>query len=170
MERLLAAGLEPNVVSFSTLIDACAKASDPNSAEKWHDRMVTAGVTPNAHSFSAIISAFARSRDADAPAAAKRWLERAEAAGAASDPVLYSGVIDAYSKAGDADGALAVYNQMQTNGVKPHVVAYAALARPFAHRGDWAKIEDFARDMQAAGIASNEYFLYAQLLSYSNAR
>eukprot|EP00747_Dinoflagellata_sp_TGD_P161897 gnl/TRDRNA2_/TRDRNA2_178899_c0_seq1.p1 gnl/TRDRNA2_/TRDRNA2_178899_c0~~gnl/TRDRNA2_/TRDRNA2_178899_c0_seq1.p1 ORF type:complete len:637 (+),score=141.19 gnl/TRDRNA2_/TRDRNA2_178899_c0_seq1:94-2004(+) len=170
LEKMLAAGLEPNVVSFSTLIDACAKASDPKSAEKWHDRMVTAGVTPNAHSFSAIISAFARSRDAGAPEAAKRWLERAEAAGAVSDPVLYSGVIDAYSKAGDADGALAIFNKMRTNGVQPHVVAYAALARPFAHRGDWAKIEELARDMQAAGIASNEYFLYAQIVSYATAR
>merc|ERR1719379_1779360 len=65
---------------------------------------------------------------------------------------------------------MAVFREMQANGVKPHVVAYSALARPFAYRGDWKTVEDLAREMEAAGTASNEYFLYAQLLAYTSAK
>eukprot|EP00435_Cladocopium_sp_Y103_P043504 s2801_g12.t1 len=41
---------------------------------------------------------------------------------------------------------------MKAAGVQPNVVAYASLARPFAHRGEWQEVENFADDMQKAGL------------------
>merc|ERR1719310_124241 len=129
--------------------------------------MLEAGVTPNSHSFSSAIHACASTGDA---AAAEQWLARAQNAGIVSDPVIYSGVIDACGKANDADRAWSIFEQMRARGVRPHVVLYAALARPFAHRGDFKRVEEIAAIMEESGVASNEYFLYAQLLAYSNAR
>jgi pentatricopeptide repeat protein len=167
MDRLSSAGLQPNVISFSALMDACAKAGMPERAGFWYDQMLKVGVTPNSHSFSSAISACARAGDA---AAAEQWLARAQAVGLASDPVLYSGVIDACGKANDADRAWSIFEQMRSRGVVPHVVLYAALARPFAHRGNFEKVEEIAKLMDTSGVATNEYFLYAQLLAYGNAR
>ena len=42
--------------------------------------------------------------------------------------------------------------RMKASGVRPNVVAYASLARPFAHRGEWQEVEGFATDMEQAGL------------------
>jgi len=167
LEAMLVAKVDPNVVSFSTLIDACAKAADPARAEFWHDRMVECNIKPNAHSFSCVINACAKGGDV---ARAEEWLGKAETAGAANDVIVYSSVIDACGKAGDAERATAIFERMRSRGLHAHIVAYAALARPYAYRGDWGEVERIALDMDEHGIAPNEYFLYAHLLSYATAR
>jgi pentatricopeptide repeat protein len=166
MHKMVGAGLEPNVVSYSSLMDACAKAGDPERAGHWYDEMLKVGVVPNSHSFGAAIHACAQKADA---ATAEQWLVRAQAAGM-EDPVLYSSVINVCGKANDAERAWGIFEHMRTRGVRPHIVLYAALARPFAHRGDYQRVEEIAKIMEESGVASNEYFLYAQLLAYSNAR
>lgn len=167
LEAMISAQVQPNVVSFSAMIDACAKACDPAKAEFWHKRMVECKVRPNAHSFSAVINACAKAGEA---AMAEKWLEQSEQAGVAKDVVVYSSVIDACGKVGDAERAMAVFQRMQANGIRPHIVAYAALARTYAHRGDFPAVEAIAKEMQESGVSLNEYFLYAQLLSYATAR
>merc|ERR1719277_2952204 len=79
-------------------------------------------------------------------------------------------MIDACAKAGDLARAEHWLETMLAKGVRPNVVAYASLARPFAHHGDWAEVERIRRDMQANGLAMNEYFLYALLLAYASAK
>mmetsp|Transcript_1160 Transcript_1160/g.1958 ORF Transcript_1160/g.1958 Transcript_1160/m.1958 type:complete len:601 (-) Transcript_1160:45-1847(-) len=167
LESMITFGVQPNVVSFSAMIDSCAKACDPARAEYWHNRMVSLGVKPNAHSYSAVINACAKAGDVTM---AEKWLDLSEKAGVANDVVIYSSVIDACGKAGDAEVAMKIFRRMQENGVRPHIVAYAALARPFAYRGDFAAVETIAEEMSVRGIAPNEYFIYAQLLSYATAR
>eukprot|EP00929_Paragymnodinium_shiwhaense_P001007 TRINITY_DN101219_c0_g1_i1.p1 TRINITY_DN101219_c0_g1~~TRINITY_DN101219_c0_g1_i1.p1 ORF type:complete len:613 (-),score=137.69 TRINITY_DN101219_c0_g1_i1:134-1822(-) len=167
MEQMIACGVEPNVVSYSSLVDACVKASDLRRAERWHDLMLEQKISPNAHTYSSLISACAKSGDIDA---AERWLDRAADAGIAPDAVMYSGVINACGKANDADRAMAIFTRMQASGVKAHIVAYAALARPFAYRGDWTEVERIAGIMASERVRPNEFFLYAQLLAYANAQ
>lgn len=167
LEQMIAAGVQPNVVSFSAMIDACAKACDPVQAEFWHDRMIQCNIKPNAHSFSAVINACAKVGDV---ARAEQWLGRSEEAGITNDVVVYSSVIDACGKAGDAERASIIFKRMQDHGIRPHIVAYAALARPYAYHGDYVEVERIAKEMAESGIAPNEYFLYAQLLSYATTR
>jgi len=162
--------VEPNVITFSAMIDACAKAGNLPRAEHWHERMLEEGIAPNAHSYTALINACAKRADASGAEAAEQWLDRSEQAGVVNDVVVYSSVIDACGKAKDAERALRVFHRMQSMGVKPHIIAYSALARPFAYRGDWIKVETIAKDMQKDGIATNEYFTYAQILSYATSR
>lgn len=169
-ERMLEAKVEPNVITFSAMIDACAKAGNLSRAEHWHGRMQDHGIAPNAHSYTALINACARRTAPGGAEAAERWLDRSEEAGVVNDVVVYSSVIDACGKAGDAERGLRVFRRMQAQGLKPHVVAYAALARPYAYRGDWIKVESIAQELEADKIAINEYFIYAQLLAYAVAR
>lgn len=167
LEAMISAKVEPNVVSFCAVIDACAKASDVPRAEHWHNRMIECGIPPNAYSFSAVINACSRAGDVER---AEGWLEKSEKSGIPNDVVVYSSVIDACSKAGDAERAMAIFKRIHTAGLRPHIVAYAALARPFAYRGDWETVESIADELTSNGLKPNEYFIYAQLLSYSTAR
>jgi len=167
LEAMISAKVEPNVVSFCAVIDSCAKASDVPRAEHWHNRMIECGIQPNAYSFSAVINACSRAGDVER---AEDWLEKSEKSGIPNDVVVYSSVIDACSKAGDAERAMAIFKRIHAAGLRPHIVAYAALARPFAYRGDWETVESIADELTSNGLKPNEYFLYAQLLSYSTAR
>jgi len=143
------------------------KGDDPKRAEYFHYRMIECGIKPNAHSFSAVINSCAKAGDV---AMAEYWLGQSEEACVANDVVVYSSVIDACGKVGDAEKAMEIFRRMQANGIRPHIVAYAALARPFSYRGDWTKVEQIAQEMSASGIEANEYFIYAQLLSYATAK
>lgn len=168
--RLLEKGVEPNVVTFSAMIDACAKTGNLTRAEHWHDRMLERGISPNAHSYSAIIHACAKRGGPGGAEAAEQWLDRSERAGVVNDVVVYSSVIDACSKAGDAERGMEVFRRMREKGLKPHIVAYGALARPYGYRGDWIKVESIAQTMASDGVKTNDYFVYAQLLAYGVAR
>jgi len=165
-------GLLPNVITFSCLIDACAKSGNLTRAEHWHDRMIEAGISPNAHSYSAIINACAKSAShrGGGPEAAERWLQIAEKRGIHNDVVVYNSVIDACGRAGDSDRAMAIFNRMEAKGMTVGIVAYATLARPFAYKGDWRKVEAIADRMSKGGVKPNEYFLYAHILAYAIAR
>jgi len=162
--------VEPNVITYSALVDACGKTGNLERAEYWHAQMLERGIAPNAHSYTALINACAKRAGPGGAEAAEQWLDRSEQAGVVNDVVVYSSVIDACGKVGDAERALRVFRRMQARGLKPHVVAYAALARPYAYRGDWIKVESLAQGMESEGVFMNEYFLYAQLLSYAVAR
>jgi pentatricopeptide repeat protein len=165
-EAMLEAKIQPNVVTFSAMIDACAKKADPDRAEYWLNRMLKYNIKPNAHSFSAIINAFSKARD---PERAEQWLGHAETVGI-QDAVIYSSVLSACGKATDAERARKIFQRMVDNGIKPQIMAYSALARPFSYGGDWVEVERIANDMSANGVKANEYFLYAQLISYATAK
>lgn len=167
MARMLEHEVEPNVVSFSAMIDACAKAGDLPRAKQWHGRMVEQGVPPNAHIFSAMINACAKVGDLDA---AGQYLQQMEQAGVPADVVVYSSVLNACATVGDAERAKQVFEQMRTHGIQPNVVSYASLARPFAHRGDWKEVESLMEEMSKDGLVMNDYFLYAVLLAYATAK
>jgi pentatricopeptide repeat protein len=166
IEQMITDGLQPNVVTYSAVVDACAKANDLTRAEYWHDYMIAKGVQPNAHTYSAVINACGKSKDVNA---ACRWLAYSEKAGSA-DVIVYSSMIDACGKAGDAAQAMEVFKRMRDKGIKAHIVAYAALARPFAYKGDWEEVDRIAEILAMDGVRPNEYFVYAQLLAYATAR
>jgi len=167
MGRMASDDVEANVITYSAMVDTCAKAGDVTRAEHWLNKMIDSGVAPNAHSYSAVISACAKAGDVEA---AERWLEHMEKTDVHSDAVVYSTVIDACGKVRDANRAMAVFKRMLARGIKPHIVAYAALARPFAYNGEWTQVENIAAKMKQHGVEPNEYFVYTQLLAYGSAR
>jgi len=168
--HMIEKGVEPNAVTFSAMIDCCAKAGKLARAEHWHGAMLERGIPPCAHSISAVINACAKQAGPESAKAAEKWLERSEQAGIPGDMVIYTSVIDACGKAGDAERALRVFRRMQAQGFKPQIYTYSALARPYGHRGDWVMVENIAQEMAGAGVAVNEFFLYAHLLAYAVAR
>lgn len=66
-------GLEPDVVSFTTVINAHARAGNTQEAQAWLDAMVTRGKAPDSYACNAVCAAHARVGDA---AAAMRCLAR----------------------------------------------------------------------------------------------
>jgi len=152
------------VVTYSAMIDACAKAGDRVRAEFWHRRMLARGLQPNAHTFSSVISACAKAGDA---VAASQHLMSMQEAQVQADVVVYSSVLNACAKAGDAKRAKKVFQQMQASGIQPNIIAYSSLAQALAYRGDWIEVENLENKMINDGHSMNDRFLCALLLSYA---
>ena len=58
-------GIEPNQVSYSTVLHAHARAGAPKQAQVWLDRMTGAGIAPDAVTFNTVCSAHARVGERD---------------------------------------------------------------------------------------------------------
>lgn len=52
-------GVTPSVITFNSLIDACARTGDINRARLVFSRLVDAGLRPNDRTFSALIHSHA---------------------------------------------------------------------------------------------------------------
>merc|ERR1719388_265379 len=86
------------------------------------------------------------------------------------DVVSYSAVIDACARASDSEKAKSIFSLMSSKGVKPSIVTFTSLSRPFARRGNYQEVENFMREMEAMGLTINEYFVNVLLGAYNNAQ
>jgi len=167
VKKMCSLKVEPNVVTYSSIIGACAKAGDRIRAEWWHKRMLERGLQPNGHTFSSVITACAKAGDV---VAASRYLDDMQRAQIPADRVVYGSILNACAKASDAERAKKMFEQMQSSGIQPNAFHYAALAQSLAHTGNWVEVENLQRTMINSGIPLDEHFLYALLLAYSRNR
>merc|ERR1719478_125208 len=81
----------------------------------------------------------------------------------------FSAVIDACCKGNQVNRAEAVFVEMRAAGIAPSVVTYTALARPYAQRGNWERVEALKDLMTQHGVRMNAFFLCGLLTAYANA-
>jgi len=91
---MLNAGLTPDVVTYRTIIGACARKPNPQLAEEWLTKMVAASHPLDVMSCSAVMSAYAAAGDR---AGAEHWLLKMQAEGVVVDHVGYNVLIRAWS-------------------------------------------------------------------------
>jgi pentatricopeptide repeat protein len=110
LERMEALGLAPNVVTFSTLITACANATPSarvDEAMLLLERMEAAGLAPNVVTFSTLITACANAQPSARVDEAMLLLERMEALGLALDEHTLSAILKCCARARPRACALA---------------------------------------------------------------
>merc|ERR1719236_73027 len=71
--KMVDAGVEANLQSYSTVVSAFAKAGDAAGAERWLERMHEAGIKGDTISFTTVINACANAGDVER---AESWLVR----------------------------------------------------------------------------------------------
>ena len=117
--------VEPDVVTYSTLISAHAKAGNVPGAEAWLQALLERGLKPNHVTYSTVISACSRGGDVRG---ASKWLEKM-----LNDPevkpnvVSFNSAIQAAAKAGDLAVADRHFRRLLADGLGPDSFTYAAL-------------------------------------------
>merc|ERR1719359_726131 len=81
------AGIKGDTISFTTVINACARVGDVKKAEAWLMRMLKSGVEPNTITFNAVIAACAKVGDGRR---ACEWLAKMRAAGILPNSFSYN--------------------------------------------------------------------------------
>ena len=102
--------LTPNLVTYNTLLDACAKARDLDAALCAKERLVQSGLRPDARTFTTLISTVARTKSQTSGAhdvtLAFAWLQEMIQEEIVPNGKTYSALIDACGRAGRPDLAL----------------------------------------------------------------
>ncbi|KAA8499235.1 Pentatricopeptide repeat-containing protein [Porphyridium purpureum] len=123
-QGMLSRGISPNVVTYNTLIAACARSVNADIAFKIFKTMREKGVSPDKFTYGSLIDACSK---AGLIHQAFRISQEMTREGVAKDQTVYSALIDACGRCGAVDRAFLVYEEMKRSGVFPNLVTFAVL-------------------------------------------
>eukprot|EP00442_Polarella_glacialis_P017324 CAMPEP_0115087938 /NCGR_PEP_ID=MMETSP0227-20121206/23660_1 /TAXON_ID=89957 /ORGANISM="Polarella glacialis, Strain CCMP 1383" /LENGTH=882 /DNA_ID=CAMNT_0002478045 /DNA_START=128 /DNA_END=2776 /DNA_ORIENTATION=- len=129
MHRAIEAGAAHSSHIYNAAITSCARAGDPERAERWLQAMEVAakdepGLKPDVISYSAIMDAFAQRGETDRT---ESWLQRMVAAGVCPDAVSFNTVVKAHARVGDVAGAERWLKIARERGMKLDTFGYNAV-------------------------------------------
>jgi pentatricopeptide repeat protein len=136
------------VISYNTVVSACARANEPEKAEAAFHMMVTAGLSPSAISYSTVIHAHAHAGNARK---AQAWLDRMDRDGIVGDSIPYNSVCAAHARRGDVASALATFHAMRRKGVEASAQTHATMIHAFVQAGNAEQAELSLRALMEAG-------------------
>ncbi|CAL2251078.1 unnamed protein product [Prunus armeniaca] len=123
-DELLERGVQPDNVTFSTMISCVRMSSLPDKAVEWFKKMPSFGCNPDDVTYSAMIDAYGHSGKVDM---AFSLYDRARTSKWRIDPVTFSTLIKIHGQSLNFDGCLNVYEEMKVIGAKPNLVIYNTL-------------------------------------------
>ncbi|XP_057433899.1 pentatricopeptide repeat-containing protein At4g16390, chloroplastic-like [Lotus japonicus] len=166
-DEMLQRGVEPNLVTFSTMISCASMCSLPHKSVEWFEKMLSFECEPDDNVYSDVIYAYALTCNVDM---ALSLYDRARKEKWRIDTLAFAALVKMYGMVGNYDGCLSVYNEMKVLGPKPNRVTYNNLlyALGRAKRGWQAKA--IYNEMISCGY-SPDWSTYSVLLqAYCRAR
>lgn len=165
----------PDIISYNTSLAACARAGQPDAAERLFANLETRGLTADVKTFTAIVDAHARA-DGQRTSCAKAtaWLKRALEHNIRPDTVMCNTCIAAYANAADADGAIDTLRMMEVlmplcSTSAPDAVTYNTVITACARAGRPSDAESIFKAMCAKGLEPEQQTYCALLTAYARA-
>lgn len=124
------AKIEPDVVSYNTLIDGCIRVDDSAGALYYFNEMRSRGIAPSKLSYTTLMKAFALS--GQPKLARKVFDEMLRDPRVKVDIVAWNMLIEAYCRHGKVEEAKKVVEEMKEKGFYPNVATYGSLANGIA--------------------------------------
>lgn len=154
LQTMLQAGFTPDLITFSSLINAFDKVGRAEDSERLLEQLLENGLEPNTIVYTALIGAYANSQPArpdEAENVIKRMIER----GLKPNEVSYAVILKAYSSTmpGRPKDCLRVLREMLAAKLPVDEVIYNTILRAFSNLGKPAFWEAFKvyEDMMAMG-------------------
>ncbi|CAM0950572.1 unnamed protein product [Alopecurus aequalis] len=123
----------PDHVTYTTVISTLVATGDIDRAHAVLDEMGRAGVSASRVTYNVLIKGYCQQLQMSR---AKELLEEMTTeAGIEADVVTYNTLIDGCVLMDDSAGALALFNEMRSQGVAPSTVSYTTLMKAFAASG-----------------------------------
>jgi pentatricopeptide repeat protein len=144
-KEMIAAGIKPNVYSYTSMIDAFSKGGNHEKAVGLLSRMKEEGIEPNVVTYTSLI----KCHDLDLSKVDSLFKEMI-AAGIKLNVYSYTSMIDAFSKGGNHEKAVELLSRMKEEGIEPNVVTYTSLIK--CHELDLSKVDSLFKEMIAEGI------------------
>ncbi|PHT53576.1 Pentatricopeptide repeat-containing protein, chloroplastic [Capsicum baccatum] len=148
-------GLEPDLVSFNTLINARLKSGPmtPNLAIELLNEVRSSGVQPDIITYNTLISAC--SRESNVEEAVKVFNDM-ESHRCQPDLWTYNAMISVFGRCGMDGEAARLFNELEANGFYPDAVTYNSLLHAFARQGNIEKVREICEEMVNMGFGKDE--------------
>lgn len=153
-------GLEPNVISFGTLIDCYVKNSSRENPDIYLERCfsLVEDMKPyNLHISNEIISSLMNAcAEVGNIGMARNLLRRLKDEGLRPNIVVYTTLMKVYLMSGDLSGGLRCMTMMEEQGIQPNVYALNLILEWHVNRGNRKEAFRILSDMQVRGIEHNK--------------
>ena len=147
--RLCRDRIEPDVITFSSLINACAKHANPIRAKHYLNKCLELKVRPNIFIYAGVINAHGKIGDATG---AVEIFEQMVQNGIRPDLITYQVVVHAFSKQNNPAAALQWLERLTSDGLKPDVITWSSIIGAMARSGDLTAAKKVLQDMKDSGI------------------
>eukprot|EP00268_Persea_americana_P029358 TRINITY_DN2839_c0_g1_i1.p1 TRINITY_DN2839_c0_g1~~TRINITY_DN2839_c0_g1_i1.p1 ORF type:complete len:593 (-),score=133.60 TRINITY_DN2839_c0_g1_i1:267-2045(-) len=152
-DQMQRADIQPDVVSYTFLIRAYAKARREDEALAVFEEMLDASVRPTLDAYNTLLDAFAISGMVEQARTVLKSMRRDRCT-----PNLhsYTMMLSAFVNASDMDGAEKFFRQIKQDGFKPNVVTYGTLMKGYGKVNNLEKMMSVYEEMRLQGIKANE--------------
>nr|XP_028965178.1 pentatricopeptide repeat-containing protein At4g16390, chloroplastic-like [Malus domestica] len=159
-DEILQRGVNPDNVTFSTMISCFGMCSLLDKAVEWFEKMPGFGCNLDNVTYLAMIDAYGRAGKVEM---AFSLYDRARTEKWHIDPVTFSTLIKIHEQSRNFDGCLNVYEELKAIGAKPNLVIYNTLLDAMGRaRRPW-QAKKIYREMISNELSPN-WVTYASLL------
>lgn len=158
-----AAGCPPNIVTMTSLINACAKGNMYYEGLLAWQELLAMGLEPDVVTYGALIEMCNKNGNFDVALefGEKMRGRAARAGGLKPNLVIYNQLLAAAGRQRDFDLCVELFQELQDNGHMPNNWTFHALMDAFGSAGRPDKVERIFREMQ------NVFGVEANLVSYN---
>ncbi|RRT83952.1 hypothetical protein B296_00016396 [Ensete ventricosum] len=156
-------GASPDIISYSTLIDAYCHNGGLLQATELFEEMGDKGLTPNAFTFNSIITLLCKNGKV---VEAERVFMEMMLRGVAPDHVVYTTLINGYCKSGKLPAVYRLVEEMKNSRLVPDSVTYTALIYGLSRSGNMVKANKLFREMVGKGLSPDEVTYTALIDGY----
>lgn len=142
-------GVKPDVVTFSTLMNAWSAAGLMDKCREIFDDMVEAGIEPDAQAYSILAKGYVRSGE---PEKAEALLATMEEQGMRPNVVIFTTIISGWCSAGDMERAMKILERMREFQVGANIRTFETLIWGYGETKQPWKAEELLRAMEEAGV------------------
>jgi pentatricopeptide repeat protein len=157
--EMRAQGLEPDDVTFGTLLDMCIVDDDLNAANEVIELLVRGDRPVDTVMCTLFIKGLVRAHRLPKAVELYEEMKRRSCEGAQPDIVTYSVLIKAFVDSHDLEKALLLIEDMRIAGHSPDDIILTHLLEGCRHVGNHALGKRLFEDMLAAGVKPSEFTL-----------
>ena len=117
-------GVKPDVITFSTIMNAWSTAGFMEKCKQIFDDMVNAGIKPDSHAYSILAKGYVRAQE---PEKAEEVLKDMIKSGVRPNVVIFTTILSGWCSSGRMENAACVFNQMFEYGISPNLKTFETL-------------------------------------------
>lgn len=146
-------GVKPDVITFSTIMNAWSSAGLMDKCRAIFNDMVKAGIVPDIHAVGILAKGYVRARD---PKKAEAVLAIMEEYGVYPNVVIFTTIISGWCNDGQMQRAVKVYEKMCETGISPNLITFETLMWGYGEAKQPWKAEEFLQIMEEKGVRPGE--------------
>jgi pentatricopeptide repeat protein len=129
--EMLSKGIEPSVVTFNAIIDACARNGHMDALPGLRQEMKSRNLSPNLITYSTMIKGFCQRQDM--PSALKTLEDLRQTPSLRPDEIVYNTLLEGCSSSGLLVEGERLLSEMRSDGISPSNYTLTVMVRLLGH-------------------------------------